>query len=226
MAPGGGPGGHKQILGGPRASPEAKSCSISGSPGGPRRLWGGLRGGIFGGLFGDSAWEPYIYKQVSESILFLLLGCFVFRGFRELFCFLVAAPAREWTFKKHETVLALPVLSACAAFCAQRENKKKRRSRGLNLGPKTHPKTNAGITASNIKQMIKIVPKLLRRVVLVIRRRLGSLLAARFAPGGCQNRLGRPGRRGLLLPCRGNPLTPPARALFRWAPLFQATWPY
>ena len=48
MAPGGGPGGQNKLLVGLRAPPEAKSLSISGSLRAPRRLWGGLRDGIFG----------------------------------------------------------------------------------------------------------------------------------------------------------------------------------
>ena len=34
--------------------------------------------------------------------MFLLFGCFLFRGCCELFCFVVAAPAPEWTLNHHE----------------------------------------------------------------------------------------------------------------------------
>ena len=52
--------------------------------------------------------------------MFLLVGTSFFDVFNELLCFLVAAPAREWTLTNHENPLVLSGESAWALLCAPR----------------------------------------------------------------------------------------------------------
>ena len=101
MAPGGGPGSQNKLLVGPRAPPEAKSLSISGSRGGPRRALGGLRGGIFGLFSVTRRGEPKNKEKHPKTRFFLLVECFLYIYFLVLFGFLVAAPAGEWTLKNN-----------------------------------------------------------------------------------------------------------------------------
>ena len=75
-------------------------------------------------------------------------------------------------------------MCACARFCAQPENKK-RMSIGPKLGPDTHPRNKRNTKSNRVEQISKHGFKMApRRLVFGVRRRLGSLLAARLARAG------------------------------------------
>ena len=127
-----------------------------------------------------------------------------FRCFRVLFCFLVAAAAREWTLKKHEKVFAVPVLLACARFCAPLKKKKT----DTQIRRKTNRKNNKNEPARNTKTHQKHTKQSPKWLPGGCFGGSGSLLGARSAPRASQNRLRRPpGTKKIFGRGRGRPKT-------------------